>query len=335
MAGKELEFQNRISRSEISREQWEVLYGEHMASPFTWREETFLMRIAMIPFGLLSGFMDSKEIRITELGEDGFRFRLAEEMPGTGSNFWSVLRYEKAGYRRSGDPRGLGWVQQRSNASRITSHLERETGKYSFTGNIPVRGNLKDYVQEVGRLAFESTTDISVWKPDGSYDGELAKSLIVSPRSRMMKNSVVWCLEEQKKRWIFQRKVKVFPEIHRIQMDTEVESTFLWDNVEFVLESNRNSPWLKNICASCCRPLLASTYWQKLNYLTHSYFVCWIHTGWFLLEISSCHNPFPTEEQPFSIMDKMYLEGLEIRPVLSYIREFKALSGWESSGKSG
>ena len=39
------------------------------------------MRIAMIPFGLLSGFMDSKEIRITELGEDGFRFRLAEECP--------------------------------------------------------------------------------------------------------------------------------------------------------------------------------------------------------------------------------------------------------------
>ena len=25
--------------------------------------------------------MDSKEIRITELGEDGFRFRLAEECP--------------------------------------------------------------------------------------------------------------------------------------------------------------------------------------------------------------------------------------------------------------
>ena len=35
----------------------------------------------MIPFGLLSGFMDSKEIRITELGENGFRFRLAEECP--------------------------------------------------------------------------------------------------------------------------------------------------------------------------------------------------------------------------------------------------------------
>lgn len=39
------------------------------------------MRISMIPFGLLSGFMDGKEIRITELGEDGFWVRLAEECP--------------------------------------------------------------------------------------------------------------------------------------------------------------------------------------------------------------------------------------------------------------
>ena len=37
------------------------------------------MKISMIPFGLLSGFMDSKEIRLTELEEEGFRFRLAEE----------------------------------------------------------------------------------------------------------------------------------------------------------------------------------------------------------------------------------------------------------------
>ncbi len=43
------------------------------------------MRISMIPFGLLSGFMDSKEIRITELGEDGFRISAGRGMPGTGA----------------------------------------------------------------------------------------------------------------------------------------------------------------------------------------------------------------------------------------------------------
>lgn len=34
--------------------------------------------ISIIPFGLLSGFMDGKEIRIIELAEEGFRFRLSE-----------------------------------------------------------------------------------------------------------------------------------------------------------------------------------------------------------------------------------------------------------------
>ena len=60
------------------------------------------MRIAMIPFGLLSGFMDSKEIRITELGEDGFRFRLAEECPEPEQ--YLFLRYEKSRVQESGDP---------------------------------------------------------------------------------------------------------------------------------------------------------------------------------------------------------------------------------------
>ena len=58
------------------------------------------MRIAMIPFGLLSGFMDSKEIRITELGEDGFRFRLAEECPEPEQFLICFYDMKKAGYRR-------------------------------------------------------------------------------------------------------------------------------------------------------------------------------------------------------------------------------------------
>ena len=58
------------------------------------------MRISMIPFGLLSGFMDGKEIRITELGEDGFRFRLAEECPESEQFLIYFYDMKKAGYRR-------------------------------------------------------------------------------------------------------------------------------------------------------------------------------------------------------------------------------------------
>lgn len=56
----------------------------------------------MIPFGLLSGFMDSKEIRITELGENGFRFRLAEECPEPERFLICFYDMKKAGYRKSG-----------------------------------------------------------------------------------------------------------------------------------------------------------------------------------------------------------------------------------------
>ena len=34
--------------------------------------------VSMIPFGLLAGFVDQNEIRIIELAENGFRFRMAK-----------------------------------------------------------------------------------------------------------------------------------------------------------------------------------------------------------------------------------------------------------------
>ena len=34
--------------------------------------------VSMIPFGLLAGFADQNEIRIIELAENGFRFRMAK-----------------------------------------------------------------------------------------------------------------------------------------------------------------------------------------------------------------------------------------------------------------
>ena len=35
--------------------------------------------VSMIPFGLLAGFADQNEIRIIELAENGFRFRMVKD----------------------------------------------------------------------------------------------------------------------------------------------------------------------------------------------------------------------------------------------------------------
>ena len=40
--------------------------------------------ISMIPFGLLAGFADDKEIRLIELAENGFKFRLQQEIADVG-----------------------------------------------------------------------------------------------------------------------------------------------------------------------------------------------------------------------------------------------------------
>ena len=123
------------------------------------------------------------------------------------------------------------------------------------------------------------------------------------------------CLEEQKKRWFFRENEKASG---NPQDTMGAEELRLLDNAEFALELNCTSLYEEYLC----QPLQAflASYWQK-NYLTHSYFAGRIPDR-FYIGNQFCHNLFPIEEQLFSIMDKVYLEGSEITLVFSYIREF-------------
>ena len=42
------------------------------------REMKMINGVSMIPFGLLAGFVEQNEIRIIELAENGFRFRMSK-----------------------------------------------------------------------------------------------------------------------------------------------------------------------------------------------------------------------------------------------------------------
>ena len=55
--------------------------------------------ISMIPFGLLSGFMDGKEIRIIELAEEGLRLRLSEKAASPESFLVCFYDMEQASYQ--------------------------------------------------------------------------------------------------------------------------------------------------------------------------------------------------------------------------------------------
>lgn len=271
------------------------------------------MRISMIPFGLLSGFMDGEEIRITELGEDGFRFRLAEECPEPEQFLICFYDMKKAGYRRV-EIRRFGMSAAEEQCLQDQQPSEKETRKY-FYREYSVRVEQKDYVQEVRRLAGEYNRYIRL-KLEGD-DGELAKSLTGYPAE--LDEMHCRSLEEQKKWWFFRESEKAFG---NPQNTMSTEELRLLDNAEFALELNCTSLY-EEYLRQPLQDFLAS-YWQK-NYLTHSYFAGRTPDR-FYIGNQFCHNLFPTEEQLFSIMDKMYSEGSEITLVFSYIREFMLLS---------
>ncbi|MBU5448560.1 hypothetical protein [Blautia sp. MSJ-36] len=269
----------------------------------------------MIPFGLLSGFMDSKEIRITELGENGFRFRLAEECPEPERFLICFYDMKKAGYRKVEIRKFEMNAVARTSAAEEWCVQDQENGKkenrVSFFREYSVRVEQKDYMEEVQRLAGQYNRYIRL-KLEGD-DGELAKALTGYPAEL----DEVHCesLEEQKKLWFGENSsaIKRTPEA-----DQSVEGLF-WDReTEFALELNNTSLY-EEYLRQPLKDFLAS-YWQK-NYLTHSWLAGRTPER-FYIGNQFCHNLFPTEEQLFSIMDKMRSEGLEITLAFSYIREF-------------
>ena len=248
------------------------------------------MRISMIPFGLLSGFMDGEEIRITELGEDGFRFRLAEECPEPEQFLICFYDMKKAGYRRV-EIRRFGMSAAEEQCLQDQQPSEKETVKY-FYREYSVRVEQKDYVQEVRRLAGAYNRYIRL-KLDGD-DGELAKSLTGYPAE--LDEMHCRSLEEQKKRWFFRESEKASG---NPQNTMGTEELRLLDNAEFALELNCTSLY-EEYLRQPLQDFLAS-YWQK-NYLTHSYFAG--RTPDFILEISSAITCFRQKSSFFLLWIK-------------------------------
>ena len=302
------------------------------------------MKISMIPFGLLSGFMDSKEIRITELGEDGFRFRVAEECQEPERFLICFYDMKKTGYRK---------VEIRE----FEMEAKKEN-RNSFFREYSVKVEQKDYTDEVQRLAGEYSRYIHL-KLDGD-DGELAKALTDYPAEL----DEVHCgsLEEQEKLWSECDFVK-----RNLNADQRVQSGSMCDEfrtgrkvnasdpavqgkepvrnyVEYDNNSNRSSTdtkrsfWDKGTEFALelnytflyeeylHRPLeeFLAFYWQQNLFSGTPLFqeLASRTPDRFYIGNQFCHNLFPTEEQLFFIMDKMYSEGLEITLAFSYIREF-------------
>lgn len=334
-----------------------------MASPFlSGADRKFLMKISMIPFGLLSGFMDSKEIRITELEEKGFRFRVVEECPESERFLicfydMKAVKYRKVEIREFEMKAVTGTL-----AAEERCLQEQESGKKKaeefFYREYFVKTDQKDYADEVQRLAGEYSRYIRL-KLDGD-DGELAKAMTGYPADL----DEVHCgsLEEQERFWSAGDFIKQNRNVDRsvqpgsmcaefetgrnvnVSDPAAQEKGSMWNYAEYDNNSDRSSAdtkrpfrdkgtefalelnsafWYEEYLRQPLKEFLAF-YWQQNLFSGTPLFQEFVSRKpeRFYIGNQFCHNLFPTEEQLFSIMDKMHSEGLEITLAFSYIREF-------------
>ena len=126
--------------------------------------------ISMIPFGLLSGFMDGKEIRIIELAEEGFRFRLSEKAASPESFLVCFYDMEQADYH---EIEIRNYTIEEDN---VSSELVEFCMEYT------VLVNSESYRQEVRKLQGQYSRYIRLKLEDD--DEELARALTEYPEKK-------------------------------------------------------------------------------------------------------------------------------------------------------
>ena len=151
--------------------------------------------ISMIPFGLLAGFMNEKEIRITELAEEGFRFRLAEKL--TAPESFSVCFYDM----ETGDYNEIRlWDYELEEVKKQPLDTDSEICPEDwreFCTEYVVYIRQEDYRKQVRQLIGQYSRYIRL-KLSGD-DGELSHVLTGYP----VEKDYVFAesLEEQRKEW--------------------------------------------------------------------------------------------------------------------------------------
>ena len=282
--------------------------------------------VSMIPFGLLAGFVEGREVRITEIDESGFCFRTIEENISD-SEALKVCFYDiKNGcYRELEIPE---YDIQRFDM--VDAELSGFYVKYKVTVK------QKAYAEAVQRLLYQYNHYIHLKLEED--DSALAKSLTGYPGEldEVKRGS----LEEQVGIWRRELtpdglesayngkridltdncsqygtgfepgyKCQVPPESGVAELALEIDRPELYQ--EYLNSSlTEFSKKYAGKCIGICGSIILEHRVPDHLYIGNQF----------------CHNLFPTEEQLFSVMDKTYSEGSEITLVFSYIREFMLLS---------
>lgn len=244
--------------------------------------------ISMIPFGLLSGFMDGKEIRIIELAEEGFRFRLSEKVASPESFLVCFYDMEQADYH---EIEIRNYTIEEDN---VSSELVEFCMEYT------VLVNSESYRQEVRKLQGQYSRYIRLKLEDD--DEELARALTGYPE----KKPVNYYSLEERQNYSLETAIEIDrPELYREYLQNDIkqliEQCYEWKRITGnQLDSNKQNDSPDN----------------KSN-IGHGLNLNRIYIG-----NQFCHLLFPDEKELFMMLEKAYKESLGITIAFSYIREF-------------
>lgn len=243
--------------------------------------------VSMIPFGLLAGFADQKEIRITELAKNGFRFRTAKNQKGIeNTESFRICFYddEIADYREI--------------LLREFQMEKTEEEQFYFTYSVFVERD--DYRKEVQGLLRRYTRYIHLKTEED--DAMLAEALTGYPAEKdeiFAKN-----LTEQKNIW--------FQDVPGTKL-----AEVLRESQEFALELDR--PELYNAYLQADIRKFMKHYWKQTGLVFDGEMPECIPNRLYIGN-QFCHLLFPEEKTLKNLFDKAYREGLSLTIVYTYVR---------------
>lgn len=295
--------------------------------------------IPMIPFGLLAGFMGEKEIRITELAEEGFCFRIARshmksyEKVDTFNgklktqNIITDFRIcfynmKKSEYEEIKIFSAYIWEITQESSDDSDDFTEQQ----AFYAEYCVRTDQEDYKNAVRRLAGEYSRYIRLKLEE--EDAQLGHVLTGYPaekdeeyqetfRKQKARIADQICIQEKADKCLQK------PYLKEASGKNPLSTSF--SEVEYAIELD--NPDLYESYLSESIEDFVKKYWEK-NQLSEYELAERIPNRLYIGN-QFCHLLFPEEEQLFALMDKAKQESLQLTLSFSYMREY-ILNGVES-----
>lgn len=239
--------------------------------------------ISMIPFGLLAGFADDKEIRITELAENGFQFRTVWDSKNVEKFRICFYNDKKAAYHEIF----------------VTEFTIQEERKEQFYTVYSVFAEQEDFRKEVQGLAARYSRYIRL--KTECDDAELAEELTGYPAEQ--DETFAESLEQQKKEW-FQ------------DVPADLLAKVLHHVPEFALELD--CPELYQAYLKEDISIFMRDYWRRNGFpeMNTDCIPDRLYIG-----NQFCHLLFPEEQCLFKLMEKAHREKQSITLVYTYVRE--------------